>query len=180
MQTAQLPRFYFDFKDMLAMNPQAGYPYTPSVGLLNGLLASTNMLLDEGLVNVFARHRRLADGVRAAVAAWGLPLSAVSPDLYSDTVTAIMVPEGIDGNALVSHADEAYGVSFGAGLGDVAGKLYRIGHLGMLTEAQALAGIAVAEMAMVDMGIDIQLGSGVAAAQRQFRTKSNHLHLEAA
>lgn len=180
MKTATLPRFYFDFKDMLAMNPQAGYPYTPSVGLLNGLLKSTTMLLEEGLDNVFARHRRLADGVRAAAAAWGLPLSAASPELYSDTVTAIMVPEGIDGNALVSHADDTYGVSFGAGLGDVAGKLFRIGHLGMLTEAQALAGIAVAEMALVDMGVNIQLGSGVAAAQQQFRKHNNHLHLEAA
>ena len=169
MDSAKLPRFYFDFRDMLAMNPNAGYPYTPSVGLLNGLLTSSNMLLDEGLDNVFARHRRMADGVRAAVAGWSLPLCATDPASASDTVTAIMTP-GIDGNALVSHADTKYGVSFGAGLGLVAGKLFRIGHLGMLTEAQALAGISVAEMAMVDMGMDIRLGSGVAAAQEYFRS----------
>jgi alanine-glyoxylate transaminase/serine-glyoxylate transaminase/serine-pyruvate transaminase len=180
MKQAKQPRFYFDFQDMLTLNPQAGYPYTPSVGLLSGLLTSSTMLLDEGLEQVFARHHRMAEAVRAAASAWGLGLSAVSPDLYSDTVTAIMVPQGIDGNALVSHADEAYGVSFGAGLGDVAGKLFRIGHLGMLTEAQALAGLAVAEMALVDMGADIALGSGVAAAQRLFRAPKSQPQLQAA
>jgi alanine-glyoxylate transaminase/serine-glyoxylate transaminase/serine-pyruvate transaminase len=169
MDSARLPRFYFDFRDMLEMNPSAGYPYTPVVGLLNGLVTSTALLLEEGMDNVFARHRRLADGVRAAVRAWNMPFAAVTPDLYSDTVTAIMVPEGIDGNALCAHADAEYGVSYGAGLGAVAGKLYRIGHLGMLTEAQALSGIAIAEMAMADMGIDVTLGSGVAAAQHSFR-----------
>jgi alanine-glyoxylate transaminase/serine-glyoxylate transaminase/serine-pyruvate transaminase len=168
MDNAKLPRFYFDFRDMLAMNPNAGYPYTPSVGLLNGLLTTSNILLDEGLENVFARHRRMADGVRAAVRAWGLSICASDPATASDTVTAIMTP-GIDGNALVSHADAKYGVSFGAGLGLVAGKLFRIGHLGMLTEAQALAGIAVAEMAMADVGMDIRMGSGVAAAQDVYR-----------
>ncbi len=169
METAKLPRFYFDFRDMLALNPQAGYPYTPSVGMLNGLLTSSNMLLEEGLENVFARHRHMADGVRAAVRAWGLDFCAADPASYSDTVTAIMTPQGIDGNALVSLADERYGVSFGAGLGLVAGKLFRIGHLGMLTEAQALAGISIAEMAMADMGISVQMGSGVAAAQAIYR-----------
>lgn len=168
METAKLPRFYFDFRDMLALNPNAGYPYTPSVGMLNGLLTSSNMLLEEGLENVFARHRRMADGVRAAVGAWGLEICATDASIASDTVTAIMTP-GIDGNALVGHADEKYGVSFGAGLGLVAGKLFRIGHLGMLTEAQALAGISIAEMAMADMGLNIQLGSGVAAAQEIYR-----------
>lgn len=168
MDSAKLPRFYFDFRDMLAMNPNAGYPYTPSVGLLNGLLTTTNMLLDEGLENVFARHRHMADGVRAAVRAWGLEICATDSGTASDTVTAIMTP-GIDGNELVSHAETKYGVSFGAGLGLVAGKLFRIGHLGLLTEAQALAGIAVAELAMADMGMDIRLGSGVAAAQDVYR-----------
>ena len=173
MEAAKLPRFYFDFRDMLSMNPQAGYPYTPSVGLLNGLLTSSEMLLSEGLDNVFARHFRMAEGVRAAVRAWGLEFCATDPASYSDTVTAIMTPEGIDGNALVAHADAQYGVSFGAGLGLMAGKLFRIGHLGMLTEAQALAGLSIAEMAMADMGINVRLGSGVAAAQQLFRGYSD-------
>ena len=179
MENANLPRFYFDFRDMLAMNPQAGYPYTPSVGMLYGLVTSTEMLLAEGLDNVFARHRRMADGVRAAVSAWGLNVCAEDVSTCSDTVTAIMTPEGIDGNELVSLAETKYGVSFGAGLGLMAGKLFRIGHLGMLTEAQALSGIAVAEMAMADMGIDVQLGSGVAAAQSVFRAETKLDHSEA-
>ncbi|MDQ2092267.1 L-aspartate--glyoxylate aminotransferase BhcA [Marimonas arenosa] len=168
METAKLPRFYFDFRDMLAMNPSAGYPYTPSVGLLNGLKTAIDMLEAEGLENVFARHAYIAEGVRAAVRAWHLPICAASPDLYSDTVTAIVVPNGIDGNALVAHAETRYDTSFGAGLGDVAGKVFRIGHLGVLTEVQALAGIATAEMAMADMGIGVTPGAGTAAAQTYF------------
>ncbi len=94
---------------------------------------------------------------------------AADPALYSDTVTAIALPQGIDGNALVAHADESYGVSFGAGLGEVAGRVFRIGHLGKLTEVQALAGIATAEMALADFDVPIVPGAGVAAAQSYFR-----------
>jgi alanine-glyoxylate transaminase/serine-glyoxylate transaminase/serine-pyruvate transaminase len=170
MDTAQLPRFYFDFRDMLAMNPGAGYPYTPSVGLMNGLKTALAMIEDEGLEQVFARHIHIAEGVRQAVRAWGLAICAAAPALMSETVTAIVLPKGIDGNALVTHAENRYATSFGAGLGDVAGKVFRIGHLGILSETQALAGIATAEMAMADMGIDLALGSGVAAAQTHYRT----------
>ncbi|TCP44286.1 L-aspartate--glyoxylate aminotransferase BhcA [Rhodovulum marinum] len=166
METAKLSRCFFDFRDMLKL----GTPYTPAVGLINGLGASCDMLLAEGLDNVFARHHRIAEGVRAAVAAWGLRPCAVSPALYSDTVTAIVLPEGVDGNALVRHAADAYHVAFGAGLGEVAGKVFRIGHLGMLTDVMALSGIATAEMAMADMGVPVTLGSGVAAAQDYYRT----------
>jgi len=170
METATLPRFFFDFRDMLAGYPSAGYPYTPSVGLLNGLATSSSMLLDEGLDNVYARHHRMAEGVREAVRAWNLPICAASPDLYSNTVTAIVVPDGVDGNDLVGHAATRYGMAFGAGLGKVAGKVFRIGHLGSLTESMALCGIATAEMAMADFDIDVTLGSGVAAAQAYYRT----------
>jgi len=169
METATLPRTFFDFRDMLGGYAAGGYPYTPAVGLLNGLALSTGMLLEEGLENVFARHRRIADGIRAAVGAWGMELCAASPELYSDSVSAIVVPEGQDGNALVSHAADKYGVAFGAGLGDVAGKVFRIGHLGSMTDVMALSGVATAEMAMADMGYTVQLGSGVAAAQEFYR-----------
>ncbi|MDU8927081.1 aminotransferase class V-fold PLP-dependent enzyme [Alisedimentitalea sp. MJ-SS2] len=169
MENATLGRFFFDLRNMLDGYPNAGYPYTPPVGLLNGLKVSTEMLLEEGLEAVFARHHRLAEGVRDAVRAWGLAFCATSPELLSDTVTAIVMPEGVDGNALVSHADRKYGMAFGAGLGQVAGKVFRIGHLGSLTEPMALSGIATAEMAMCDMGLDITLGSGVAAAQASYR-----------
>ena len=169
LERAGLPRWFFDVRDMQAGYAVNGYPYTPPVGMLNGLKLATEMLLDEGLENVFARHARIADGVRKAVSAWGMELCAVSPDLYSNSVSAIRTPDGFDANTIVSHAATKYGVSFGAGLGDVTGKVYRIGHLGSLTDVMALSGIATAEMSMVDLGLDVTLGSGVAAAQAHFQ-----------
>ena len=168
-KTATLPRCFFDFNDMANANAIGSYPYTPPVQLFNGLRASVSLLLNEGMDNVYARHQRIAEGVRAAVAAWGLDLCAKSPDLYSDTVTAIMVPQGKDANLITQHAYKAYGVSFGGGLGQMAGKLFRIGHLGAMTDVMALAGIATAEMVMTDLGYDIKLGSGVAAAQQVYQ-----------
>jgi len=167
--TATLPRCFFDFNDMANANKIGSYPYTPPVQLFNGLRASVSMLLNEGMDNVYTRHHRIAEGVRAAVKAWGLELCAQSPELYSDTVTAIMVPEGKDSNLITQHAYKAYGVSFGGGLGEMAGKLFRIGHLGAMTDVMALSGIATAEMVMVDLGYNIKLGAGVAAAQSVYR-----------
>ncbi|WP_283966721.1 L-aspartate--glyoxylate aminotransferase BhcA [Tritonibacter sp. AK171] len=168
-KTAQLPRTFFDVHDMAKGYANNAYPYTPAVGLMNGLNESCKMLLDEGLENVFARHHRIAEGVRAAVGAWGLELCAASPEVYSDTVSAIRTPEGFNATDIVTHAADKYGVAFGVGLGEVAGKVFRIGHLGSLTDVMALSGIATAEMCMVDLGLDIQLGSGVAAAQDYYR-----------
>ena len=168
-QTATLPRCFFDFNDMANANKIGSYPYTPPLQLFSGLKASVELLLNEGMDNVNARHHRIAQGIRAAVKAWGLELCAKNPELYSDTVTAIMVPEGKDANLVTQHAYEAYGVSFGGGLGKMAGKLFRIGHLGAMTDVMALSGIAAAEMTMVDLGYDIDLGSGVAAAQRVYQ-----------
>lgn len=168
-KTAKLPRTYFDLDDMLKGYAANAYPYTPSVGMINGLKLACDMLLAEGLDAVFARHARIATGVRAAVNAWGLDLCAVTPDLYSNTVSAIRTPDGFNASTLVAHAAEKYGVAFGTGLGDVAGKVYRIGHLGSLTDVMTLSGIATAEMCMVDLGLNIKLGSGVAAAQDYYR-----------
>ena len=166
---AGLPRTFFDVHDMAKGYENNAYPYTPAVGLMNGLKLTCEMLLDEGLDNVFARHHRIAEGVRCAVQAWGLELCATSPDFYSDTVSAVMMPEGFDGTHIVTLAAEKYGVAFGVGLGEVAGKLFRIGHLGSLTDVMALSGLATAEMCMADLGLKIQLGSGVAAAQDYYR-----------
>lgn len=168
-KTATLPRTFFDVHDMAKGYANNAYPYTPAVGLLNGLNEACRMLLDEGLENVFARHNRIAEGVRAAVNAWGLELCATSPDVYSDTVSAIRTPEGFNATDIVSHAANTYGVAFGTGLGEVAGKVFRIGHLGSLTDVMTLSGIATAEMCMADLGLDIKLGSGVAAAQEYYR-----------
>lgn len=172
MVDARLPRTFFDFRDMLKSYATGGYPYTPPVGLIAGLAASVQMLEDEGLDSVYARHHRLAEGVRRAVAAWGMRPCAATPDLYSETVTAVVVPEGCNGTDLVQLAASKYGVAFGVGLGEVAGKVFRIGHLGMLTEVMVLSGLAIAEMCMADLGWKIRLGSGVAAAQEYYRTSA--------
>lgn len=168
-KTGTLPRTFFDVHDMAKGYANNAYPYTPAVGLLNGLNDSCRMLLDEGLENVFARHARIAGGVRAAVGAWGLDLCATTPAVYSDTVSAICTPKGFDATDIVTHAANKYGVAFGVGLGEVAGKVFRIGHLGSLTDVMALSGLATAEMCMADLGLGIKLGSGVAAAQEYYR-----------
>ncbi|MEV8469022.1 L-aspartate--glyoxylate aminotransferase BhcA, partial [Fluviibacterium sp. DFM31] len=168
-KTAGLPRTFFDVHDMAKGYANNAYPYTPAVGLLNGLNLSCQMLLSEGLDNVFARHHRIAEGVRAAVSAWGLELCANDPSVHSDTVSAIRTPEGFNATDIVTHAATTYGVAFGVGLGEVSGKVFRIGHLGSLTDVMTLSGIATAEMCMADLGLDIPLGSGVAAAQEYYR-----------
>ena len=169
MDTARLPRTFFDFRDMQKSYAAGGYPYTPAVGLINGLATAVQMLQDEGLANVYARHHRIAEGVRRAIAAWGMRPCAASSDLYSDTVTAVVVPEGFNGTDVVKVAAEKYGMAFGVGLGEVAGKVFRIGHLGSLTDAMMLSGLATAEMCMADLGYPITLGTGVAAAQEYYR-----------
>ncbi|WP_412553776.1 L-aspartate--glyoxylate aminotransferase BhcA [Shimia sp. MIT1388] len=179
-ETAKLPRTFFDVHDMAKGYAANAYPYTPAVGLLNGLNEACSMLLNEGLDNVFARHTRIAEGVRAAVGAWGLELCAANPSVYSDTVSAIKTPDGFNATDIVTHAAEKYGVAFGVGLGEVAGKVFRIGHLGSLTDVMALSGIATAEMCMVDLGLDIKLGSGVAAAQDFYRGNTATAHQDAA
>ncbi|MES0828250.1 L-aspartate--glyoxylate aminotransferase BhcA [Ruegeria sp. SCP11] len=168
-KTGTLPRTFFDVHDMAKGYANNAYPYTPAVGLMNGLNQACDMLLSEGLENVFARHHRIAEGVRAAVGAWGLELCAANPSVYSDTVSAIRTPNGFNATDIVTHAADKYGVAFGVGLGEVAGKVFRIGHLGSLTDVMALSGIATAEMCMADLGLNIELGSGVAAAQEYYR-----------
>jgi len=171
-QASSSARCFFDFTDMHNANNAGLFPYTPPTNLIHGLKEALVMLDEEGIENVYARHYRLAQGVRVAVQAWGLALCARSADLYSDTVSAISVPNGFDSNVLVNHAYEKYRVSFGIGLGEVAGKVFRIGHLGMLTDVMVLSGLATAEMAMKDLNYPIQLGSGVAAAQDYYRNCS--------
>ena len=167
--TARSPRCYFDFADMIRTNKDGYFPYTPSTVMLRGLRASLDLLFAEGLENVFARHRRLAEGVRRAVAAWGLNLCAREPRWHSDTVSTILVPEGADANAVVRAAYDRYDLSLGVGLAQLAGKAFRIGHLGHANELMLLSGLAGAEMALRDAGIAVELGSGVAAAQASYR-----------
>ncbi|MGE3774711.1 MAG: aminotransferase class V-fold PLP-dependent enzyme [Gammaproteobacteria bacterium] len=166
---AKLARYYFDFDDMLRMNEGGWFPHTPAMTLIHGLRESLAMLFEEGLENVYARHQRLAEAVRRAVAAWGLKLCAKEPKWYSNTVSAIVVPEGYDSAAVVNTAYQRYDLSLGLGLNKVAGKVFRIGHLGDLNELMILSALVGTEMAMCDVGIGIELGSGVAAAQQYLR-----------
>ncbi|MEK9671184.1 MAG: aminotransferase class V-fold PLP-dependent enzyme [Rhodospirillaceae bacterium] len=169
-KTANCPRCFFDFGDMIKNNDAGYFPYTPATTLLHGLSASIAMLEEEGLENVFARHHRLAEGVRRAVIdGWGLKLCAKDPRTYSDTVSAICVPDGFDAAEVIQIAYHRYGLSLGAGLNKVAGKVFRIGHLGWLNELMLIQAIAGAEMAMRDLGIPVEAGSGVAAAEEHYR-----------
>ncbi|MFK7854012.1 MAG: aminotransferase class V-fold PLP-dependent enzyme [Granulosicoccus sp.] len=169
-QHSGLPRCYFDFSDMSKANATGYFPYTPPMSLIRGLRVSVDMLLEEGLETVFARHHHHAEGVRRAVAAWGLQLCAKEQKWQSDTVSAICVPEGHDANKLIQHAYQRYGLSLGAGLSVVAGKVFRIGHLGDLNEMMIMSALSIVEMTMRDVGLDIVAGSGVAAAGEYYRS----------
>lgn len=178
-KTATCPRCFFDFEDMIRTNVDGFFPYTPATVLLHGLRASVDLLLEEGLDNVFARHHRLAEGVRRAVDAWGLRLCAKEPRWQSDTVSAICVPEGFDGNDVVKLAYQRYNLSLGVGLSKVAGKVFRIGHLGNLNDLMLMSALAGAEMAMRDLGIDVVAGSGLAAAEEYYRSTAKPIDLMA-
>jgi alanine-glyoxylate transaminase / serine-glyoxylate transaminase / serine-pyruvate transaminase len=174
-EQAKLPRCFFDFGDMRKANATGYFPYTPSLPLLYGLRESIDALLEEGLENVFARHHRLAEGTRRAVKAWGLELCARAPQWHSDTVSAIMVPPGVNGAEVIDVAFRRYNLALGAGLARMAGKLFRIGHLGDLNELMLLGAIAGAEMAMRDVGMKVAPGSGVAAAEEYWRSTARPL-----
>lgn len=170
--TATLPKAFLSFDDMMKANATGHFPYTPATTLFHGLRASLDFLFEEGLENVFERHWRLAHAVRCGIEAWGLELCAREPGLYSDTVSAIVVPEGFDSNEVLKTAYYRYNLSLGSGLSKVAGKVFRIGHLGNLNEIMVLQALAGSELAMKDCGIPIELGSGVAAAQESLLRKN--------
>jgi alanine-glyoxylate transaminase/serine-glyoxylate transaminase/serine-pyruvate transaminase len=169
-EQARCPRVFFDFGDMIKANATGYFPYTPSIPMLYGLRESLAIILEEGLEAIFARHARLAEGVRAAVRAWGLKLCAKAPTSYSNTVSAVLVPEGKNATDVIDVAFRRYNLALGAGLARLAGKLFRIGHLGDLNELMLLGAIAGAEMAMRDVGIQVTPGAGVAAAAEYYRS----------
>jgi alanine-glyoxylate transaminase / serine-glyoxylate transaminase / serine-pyruvate transaminase len=164
-------RCYFDYGDMARANAGGYFPYTPSIPMLHGLRESLAMLAEEGLENVFRRHAYLAGGVRAAVSeGWKLKLCAHEAKWYSDTVSAILLPEGVNGVEVIARAFRRYNLALGAGLARLAGKLFRIGHLGDCNELMLMAAIAGAEMAMLDAGVKVEPGSGVGAASSYWRS----------
>jgi alanine-glyoxylate transaminase/serine-glyoxylate transaminase/serine-pyruvate transaminase len=168
---AKSRRCYFDLADTIKANATGYFPYTPALPMLYGLRASLDLIFEEGLENIFFRHRYLAEGVRAAIIhGWQLPLCAKAPQWYSDTVSAIVVPAGFNGAHVIDVAFRRYNLALGAGLSQVAGKVFRIGHLGDLNELMLMSAIAGAEMAMLDVGIKLTPGSGVAAASSYWRS----------
>ncbi len=186
MEHAKSRRCYFDLGDMIKANATGYFPYTPALSLLYGLRTALDLILQEGLDNVFARHHYLAQGVRAAVTeGWGLELCAKAPKWHSDTVSAIVVPAGFNAAQVIDVAFRRYNLALGAGLSKVAGKVFRIGHLGDLNELMLMGAIAGAEMAMLDVGIDVRPGSGTGAAAQYWRThdrahKAEHAPIAAA
>ncbi|WP_424974968.1 pyridoxal-phosphate-dependent aminotransferase family protein [Dinoroseobacter sp. S124A] len=170
-KSATMRRAYFEFTDMLNMNAGGYFPYTPPTQLFHGLRQSLNLINEEGLDQVIARHHRLAEGVRRGIAAWGLCLVAEHHSLYSDTVSAIRVPADVDARDVLRIAYEEFNASFGSGLGPLAGKVFRIGHLGDLNEGMCLTALSIAEMSLYRAGASIQLGHGVSAAQAWFATQ---------
>ncbi|QWF71527.1 aminotransferase class V-fold PLP-dependent enzyme [Methylomonas paludis] len=166
--TSTYPRAFLSLQDQINTNKDGYTPYTPSTPMLHGLRKSLELLLAEGIDNIYARHHRLAEGVRRAVAAWGLEICA-QPGFESDTVTAIVVPADKDAREVISIAFKKYNISLGAGLSEVSGKVFRIGHIGDMNDVSLLGAIAGVEMALLDSGIAIQPGSGVGAALEYYR-----------
>ena len=168
-KSSKCAKCFLDIKDHISTNKDGFFPYTPSVPMLRGLRASLDLLLSEGLNNVHARHFRLAEGVRKAVKAWGLQTCAASPKLRSDTVTAILTPPSVNAAEVIHIAYHRYNISLGAGLTQVAGKVFRIGHLGDNNDVRMMAALGGVEMAMRDAGIRIKPGSGTGAACEYYR-----------
>ena len=169
----KMTRCYFSFEDMIKLNDTGYFPYTPATQLLRGLRTALDMTLADGMESIWARHKFHAEGVRRAVAAWdGCELVAKGPEWASDTVSAIYTPEGVDARDVISGAYYKYQTSLGTGLNKLMGKAFRIGHLGSLNPVMLCGAISAAEMALLDAGAKIQPGSGVAAAQEHYRTKS--------
>ncbi|CAL8462270.1 g1801 [Coccomyxa elongata] len=172
-KSAKLKRVYYDLEDQLATNPSGNVPYTPSIPLLYGLRESLGLLKAEGIDNVVARHHRLAEGTRKAVEGWGLKLLCKEPRWNSDSLTVIRTPEGVDSAKIVKEAYSRYNLSLGVGLSEVAGKVFRIGHLGNNDEVMVGSYLFGAEMAMISAGLPIKPGSGVSKAIEFWSSTSN-------
>jgi alanine-glyoxylate transaminase/serine-glyoxylate transaminase/serine-pyruvate transaminase len=166
------PRHFWDWEPIMRENRWGLFPYTPATLMLFGLRESLRMLVDEeGLPNVYARHARLASAVRAAVNAWGLSTVCEDPARASNSITAVRVPAGVDSNELTRYARERYQLSLGGGIGQLSGQAFRIGHLGALNELEVLGTLGGIELAFADLGIAIEMGSGLVAAQKAFRAE---------
>ena len=166
-ESNKTPRYFYDWRPVIRDMQQGFFPYTPATLLLFGLREALRMLFEEGLEQVLARHSRLAQGTRQAVRAWGLSLLASDAARASNSLTAVVVDE-VDSGTVVKVAAERMNLALGVGLGQLRGHVFRIGHLGSLNELEVLATLAGTELALLYSGHRIELGVGVAAAQRFF------------
>jgi alanine-glyoxylate transaminase/serine-glyoxylate transaminase/serine-pyruvate transaminase len=166
-KTARLPRAYWAWDEMLEINKTGYFPSTPNTNLLYGLHEALDMLQEEGLENVFARHQRWAAGVRAAVRAWGLPIQCDDEALHSPVLTGVVLPPGVDADALRKLILQRFDLSLGMGLGKLKGRMFRIGHLGDSNDLTLIATLAGCEMGLRLTGVALA-GSGVQAAMDHF------------
>jgi alanine-glyoxylate transaminase/serine-glyoxylate transaminase/serine-pyruvate transaminase len=178
-KSARLPKAYWAWDEIVTMNRDGYWPYTPNTNLLYGLAESLEMLLAQGLDAVFARHQRWAAGVRAAVAAWGLAVQCADPAVYSPVLTGVVTPAGVDADALRKLIHERFDLSLGTGLGKVKGRMFRIGHLGDCNDLTLMAALAGVEMGLKLAGVALA-GSGVQAAMEHFASHPQQGLLKAA
>jgi alanine-glyoxylate transaminase/serine-glyoxylate transaminase/serine-pyruvate transaminase len=162
-KTSMLPKSFWAWDDMLNMNKIGFFPYTPATQMLHGLATSIEMLHEEGLENVFARHDRLAEATRRAVRGWGLEIMCREPKYYSPTITAVMLPDGHDADAFRNLALDRFNISYGASFGRYTGKYFRIGHLGDINETHLMGALGATEMGLALAGVPHKKG-GVQAA----------------
>jgi alanine-glyoxylate transaminase/serine-glyoxylate transaminase/serine-pyruvate transaminase len=172
------PKSFWAWDEMLAMNKNGFFPYTPATNMLFGLAESIDMLHEEGLDNVFARHDRFAGATRAAVKAWGLENLCADPKKYSPTLTAVLLPEGHDADAFRALALDTFNISYGASFGPYAGKYFRIGHLGDINDLMLMGALCGTEMALSLAGVPIKKGGAQAAMD--YLTKAAGPHAGAA
>jgi len=166
-KTARLPRSYWGWDEIVEMSAGGYWPYTPNTNLLYGLSEAIDMLLEQGLPAVFARHQRWGTAVRAAVQAWGLPIQCADPALYSPVLTGVVTPRGVDADAVRRLIHERFDLSLGTGLGKLKGRMFRIGHLGDCNDLTLMATLAGVEMGLKLAGVPLA-GSGVSAAMEFF------------
>ena len=178
-KTAKLPRSFWDWSEIVEMNKTGYWPYTPNTNLLYGLAESIDMILGEGLDNVFARHQRLAEACRRAVRAWGLEIQCLDPAVYSPVLTGVMTPEGIDADAVRKAIYERFDMSLGTGLGKLKGRMFRIGHLGDCNDLTLMATLSGCEMGLKIAGVPLA-ASGVVAAMDYLGSNAAKPNLKAA
>ena len=164
---AKLPKAFWAWDEIIEMNQGGYWPYTPNTNLLYGLSEACDMLLGQGLDAVFARHQRWGEGVRAAVRAWGLEIQCADPTVYSPVLTGVIMPEGVDADAVRKLIYERFDCSLGTGLGKVKGRMFRIGHLGDCNDLTLMAALSACEMGLGLSGVQLA-GSGVLAAMDYF------------